>query len=124
MRVQELQRLVRKYYGYTADMEGSGVEVLDMLFVRDKIQDILDGSTPEEKLARPLYERIHELDRLLWEQRETFLMVVGESELRHARQQQRSPRSHWWWYLDELNVLPEPIREWHEQLADVFAPAG
>lgn len=120
MRIQELERLVRKYYGIIADLEGSGVEVFDLLFVRDKIQSILDETTPENELSTALYERIHDLDVLLWQERDTFLMVVGAKELQHARQQQRSPRSHWWWYLDELRVLPQTIREQRDRLANAF----
>jgi hypothetical protein len=30
MRVQTLEKLVRKYYGYVADLEGSGVSVYQM----------------------------------------------------------------------------------------------
>lgn len=107
MNVAELDRLVRKYYGYIADLEGSGVEVLDLLFIRDKIQSILDQLTPEEELPSSLYERIYELDALLWAERDTFLVVLGEEELRHARRGQRSPRSHWWWYVDDLKIPPE-----------------
>ena len=124
MSVQELERLVRKYYGYVADLEGSGVETFDLLFVRDKIQSILDKSTPEKDIPGSLYERVHGLDRLLWDERETFLMVVGEKELRHARQQQRSRRSHWWWYLNELKALPQPIREQRDRLSQAFVPAA
>ena len=124
MSVQELERLVRKYYGYVADLEGSGVETFDLLFVRDRIQNILDESTPEEDIPSSLYERVHDLDRLLWDERETFLMVVGEKELQHARQQQRSRRSHWWWYLNELKAWPQPIREQREQLSQAFVPAA
>jgi hypothetical protein len=122
MSVQELERLVRKFYGYVVDLEGSGVEILDILFVRDKIQRILDQSPPEDEIPTSLYEHIHELDRLLWEERETFLMVIGEQELKHARQQQRSPRSHWWWYLDELKTLPQSLRERVDRLTTAFAP--
>jgi hypothetical protein len=122
MSVQELERLVRKFYGYVVDLEGSGVEIIDILFVRDKIQRILDQSPPEDEIPTSLYEHIHELDRLLWEERETFLMVIGEQELKHARQQQRSPRSHWWWYLDELKTLPQSLRERVDRLTTAFAP--
>jgi len=124
MSVQELERLVRKYYGYVADLEGSGVETFDLLFVRDRIQNILDESTPEEDIPSSLYERVHDLDRLLWDERETFLMVVGEKELQHARQQQRSRRSHWWWYLNELKAWPQPIGEQRERLSQAFVPAA
>ncbi len=124
MNAQELERLVRKYYGYVVDMEGSGVEILDLLFVRDKIQSILEQSQPEDEISASLYERLHELDQLLWEERDTFLLVLGERELRQARQQQRSPRSHWWWYLDELKVLPQPLKERVDRLTLSFAPAA
>jgi len=125
MSVPELERLVRKYYGYIADPEGSGVETFDLLFVRDKIQSTLDESTPEKGFSSFLYERIHDLDRLLWDERDTFLMVVGVKELQHARQQQHSPRSHWWWYLDELNALPRPVvQDQRERLTQLFVPAG
>ncbi len=124
MNVVELDRLVRKYYGYIADLEGSGVEVLDLLFVRDKIQSILDQLTPDEELPSYLYEHIYELDALLWAERSTFLLVLGEEELRHARREQGSPRSHWWWYVDELKVPPEPVKEQHERLAQTFTATG
>ncbi len=124
MSVQELERLVRKYYGYVADLEGSGVEVFDLLFVRDKIQRILEESTPEKEIPDSLFERIYELDRLIWAERETFLMVVGKKELRHARQQQRSPRARWWWYLDELKILPYSLQEQRDRLARAFVRAG
>ena len=111
MSIEELERLVRKYYGYVIDFEGSGVEILDMLFVRDKIQQILDQSLPEDEIPASHYDHIHELDRLLWEEIETFLVVIGKQELKHAREQRKSPRSHWWWYLDELKALPQIVRE-------------
>jgi len=123
MNVQELERLVRKYYGYVADLEGSGVEAFDLLFVRDKIQRILDESGPEDEIPGSIFEHIHELDRMLWAERDTFQIVVGEKELQHARQQQRSPRSHWWWYMDELKMLSQPIRKRRDRLAQAFVPA-
>ena len=124
MNMHELERLVRKYYGYVADMEGSGIEILDLLFVRDKIQRILEQSQPEDEVPASLYEHLHELDQLLWEERGAFLLVLGERELRQARGQRRSPRSHWWWYLDELKVLPYSLREPIDRLTMAFAPAA
>lgn len=118
----ELDHLVRKYYGYVADLEGSGVELLDLLFTRDKIQTILNRLSPEEGLPVRLYEHIYELDALLWDERQTFLVVLGEKELRHARQQQGSPRSHWWWYVDELKAQPEPVQAQRQRLAQSFTP--
>lgn len=123
MNGQEMERLVRKYYGYVADLEGSGVEALDLLFVRDKIQQLLDASGPEEQIPIPLFEQIHHLDRALWAESETFRMVIGDRELQHARRQQRSPRSHWWWYLDELQALPQPAQRQRSQVTPVLVPA-
>lgn len=123
MTAQTLERLVRKYYGYVADLEGSGVEALDMLFVRDKIQSMLDKTTEETEIPSSLFERIYDLDGALWQEREVFLRVVGAKELQYARKRQRTPRSHWWWYLDELRVLPQSIWNQRERLAQAFIPA-
>ena len=123
MNWQELERLVRKYYGYVADLEGSGVEALDLLFVRDRIQRILDKTGPEAQIPRLIFEQIYELDHVLWTESETFRMVVGDRELQLARQQQRSPRSHWWWYLDELQMMPQPRQNRRDPLTPVLVPA-
>lgn len=102
--IGELEKLTKKYYGYIADLEGSSIEVLDLLFVRDRIQGILEKIKPDEPIPQLLYEWIYALDFLLWQERLSFLAVVGKKELEHTREQQKSPRSHWWWYLDELKV--------------------
>ena len=96
MSVAALERLVRQYYGYVADLEGSGVEVLDLLFVRDMIQTILNRLPPDAAFPPTLYTLIYDLDALFWAERRTVLLVVGEEALRHARRGQGSPRSHWW----------------------------
>ena len=121
-KVDELKKLTQKYYGYVADLEGSSIEILDLLFVRDRIQGILEQMNPDESIPKSLYERIHTLDTLLWENRHAFLIVVGEKELKHARKQQKSPRSHWWWYLDELKRPKH--RAWKEILGNVADRAG
>ncbi len=123
MNWQELERLVRKYYGYVADLEGSGVEALDLLFVRDKIQHILDASGPEEQIPAPIFVQIHELDQALWAESETLCAVIGDRELQHARRQQHSPRSHWWWYLDGLQVLPQPTPKERSPSMSALIPA-
>ena len=125
MNVAELEKLVRKYYGYVADLEGSGPEAFDLLFVRDRIEHVLARSAPDEAIPSVLHERVYELDNLLWDQRPLFLAVVGKRELQHARQQ-HAPRSHWWWYLDELRLRPEREVQWEERvrLAQALAPAG
>ena len=89
-KMDELTKLTQKYYGYVADLEGSPVEILEMLFVRDGIQQILGQMSPDESIPQPLYEQIYALDAVLWQNREVFLMVVGEKELEHDRKQQKS----------------------------------
>ena len=125
MSVAALARLVRQDDGDVADVEGSGVEVLDLLFVRDTMQTILHRLLPDAVLPSPLYARLDDLDALLWAERRTVLLIVGEEALRHARRGQGSPRSPWWWSLDELPAPPEPVREQRTRLAQVgTAPGG
>jgi len=104
--IGELEKLTRKYYGYIADLEGSSIEPFDLLFVRDRIQSILEKIKPNDTIPQSLYEWVYTLDSLLWQERRSFLTVVGEKELEHARKQQNIPRSHWWWYIDELKASP------------------
>ena len=113
--IDELEKLIKKYYGYVADLEGSSIEVLDLLFVRDKIQSILENMEPNDTIPQPLYERVYTLDSLLWQERRSFLIVVGEKELKHAREQQKAPRSHWWWYIDELKAPLEQDVLWKQK---------
>ena len=68
-------------------------------------------------------ERIDDLDALLREERSTFLMVVGQEALQHARRAQGSPRSHWWWYLDELSAPPTPVQKHRARLAQTLTAA-
>ena len=77
MSVQELERLVRKFDGYVADLEGSGIETCDLLLVRDTIHSILEESTPEQRELGSLFAHIHELDCLRWAARETFVRLMS-----------------------------------------------
>jgi hypothetical protein len=121
---EQLERLLRKYYGYVADLEGTGVEILDLLAIRDQIQLLLEQSTPESVLPQRLYNQVYQLDDVFWREKDVFLQVIGERELRHARFQRQSPRSHWWWYLDQLKASPRVAGEPGQLLAHAFAPAG
>ena len=123
--IDELEKLIKKYYGYVADLEGSSIEAFDLLFVRDRIQNILDKIKPNDTIPQPLYEWVYTLDSLLWQERRSFLTVVGEKELEHAREQQKIPRSHWWWYIDELKAPLEQDVLWKQKasLAEAFAQA-
>jgi len=121
---EQFERLLRKYYGYVADLEGAGVEILDLLAIRDQIQFFLEQSTPESVLPQRLYNQVYQLDDVLWQEKGAFLQVIGERELRHARFQRQSPRSHWWWYLDQLKASPKIVGEPGQSLAHAFAPAG
>jgi hypothetical protein len=94
--------------------------------VRQIIQEACRSSlrhTTEQEIPSSLYGQIHELDNMFWAQRETFLMVIGERELRNARQRQHSSRSHWWWYLDELRMLPQPKNTERDWLTQAMIPA-
>ena len=123
--IGELEKLTKKYYGYVADLEGSSIEALDLLFVRDRLQSILEKIKPNDTIPQSLYEWIYTLDSLLWQERCSFLTVVGEKEFEHAREQRKIPRSHWWWYINELKAPLEQDVLWKNKafLAKAFAQA-
>ena len=59
----------------------------------------------------------------LREERSTFLIVVWQEELRHARRGQGSPRAQWWWSLDELPAPPAPVQQHCARLAQTLPAA-
>lgn len=90
-----LESLVTSFRADTEDADVSGMEHLQMLFVRDEIEE-RRGELSLEQIAL-----VDEADRRLRDQAPIFvralLRVVPLDELRRGR---AVPPSRWWWYLD------------------------
>lgn len=70
-------------------------DVLDVLTLRDRIQDYLD--TNEQEIPSDALLRIHELDQLLKQQTPTIVNTLDLSEWQILLHR---PVEAWWWYLE------------------------
>ncbi|MGP1382637.1 MAG: tetratricopeptide repeat protein [Thainema sp.] len=80
-------------------------DVLDVLTLRDRIQDYL--ATDEQEIPSDALLRIHELDQLLKQQTPTVVNTLDLSEWQTLLQ---PPTEAWWWYLE----LPPEKRWWNQ----------
>jgi hypothetical protein len=101
--MNDLIQLINKYRGYLRDPEGSAPEIMDMFFVRDQIEQILEGHDSAKNLSPDIHRQIMELDDEFWHNIHLFIEVIGSQALSHARLQLNIPRKRWWWFIDELS---------------------
>jgi hypothetical protein len=98
-----VQKVIPAYLtGKMADPEAWVDELALVLHSRDELEWAF-------AISPPLWEtfgiKVEELDRLLLSMKETILTHFPAYTT--FRQQFPRPRSHWWYYLDEIISLPE-----------------
>lgn len=79
-----------------------------LMFQRDMLEKDLQQYGERGELA-PIWQRVHELDRILIEQR-WMVLDHARDYYEHERERLRMPRGYWWWYLDEVEAAKLP--EW------------
>ncbi len=97
MNSSELEKSLVVYEKSVSFPDVSGMEHLDMLLTRSKIEQhsgLLDASQKE---------RLSAADQQLLKQRERFCNAIQRiGQLEDWRQQYDVHVSHWWWFLDVL----------------------
>jgi hypothetical protein len=94
--------LVKNYAVAVEHPEVSGFEHLDMLMLRDRIEDQLT------QLSTNQIAQLALADRTLLAHAGAFQRELSHiTDLEYERQRRRPPLSHWWWYLDVLAYLPD-----------------
>lgn len=69
------------------------------LYARDLIEDVLRSNGPElVSCAR----RVMQLDNTLLARREVLVEAMSLEVYQRRRQGLDEPKSHWWWYLDQI----------------------
>lgn len=80
----------------------SGMEHLDMLMTRSEIAKYEAHFTGKEK------ERLRKADRLLLQNAKKFYSAIRQvADIAIWRADEKTPPSHWWWFLDVVAQLPE-----------------
>ncbi len=80
----------------------NGMEHLEMLHLRSELAERIFELSPEQSA------RLAEADRTLLNQSKLFAQAIEKvANLAEWRRQMQVPTSHWWWYLDVIQSLPQ-----------------
>jgi len=107
------------------DIDDAFSDELDsLLYARDCLEEELQAHPDSEELA-PYIDKIKELDFILHAKRHVVLQIIANYPQWRETLKERPPRSHWWWYLDQLNgdgyETEREVVSWPaEQLGIVF----
>lgn len=98
-----VRKLIPPVFTSLEDADEAFSDELDgLLYARDYLErEIREGSV-DEALASHL-KRIKELDALLRARKEIVLKIIPNFSRWRERFKEKPPRSHWWWYLDQLD---------------------
>lgn len=100
--MKDLTILISKYKGYIRDPDSSAPEIMDMFFVRDNMENVLENHDSVQTISPELHRQIIELDDELWHKIDQFLEIIESQALQNARTKLNIPRKRWWWFIDEL----------------------
>lgn len=82
----------------------SGAEHLELLNIRDQIEEIVNTFNPREK------RKLREADRKMLANMAIIYQEISRFiDLSNYRNQQGISPHQWWWYLDVLSFLPNDI---------------
>ena len=77
----------------------SGFELLEFLDIRSRL------AIQEPLFSQDDRRRLEDIDRQLLQMAPSWLARIMEvADLAEMRQRARALPSHWWWYLDEINL--------------------
>ncbi len=97
MKSNELEKLILAYETDVRFPDVSGIEHLDMLLARTKIEENKENLTLEQQA------RLAVADNYLVQQSQLFYKAISQiADLEQWRKNARATTSQWWWYLDVL----------------------
>jgi len=97
MNTKELEKLVSKYEGYILSMGELGIEAVELLSVRDKIENYL--TKVYDVIPIHILAEIMRLDLIFKEEFEIFRKEFSQEEVAHFQKSVRKSATHWWWHL-------------------------
>jgi hypothetical protein len=108
----ELESLVFAYETGVRFPDVSGMEHLDMLLTRSRLEKARKDLNIEQK------ERLATADQVLARDSDRFYAAIKQiADLELWRNHEKAPASHWWWYLDVLAHVRPSLRL---EAAEVF----
>lgn len=103
MTLDNLRKMIEEYKDYVLNINFLNQDIVKMLILRDEIEDLLLNLEKRETDLEADKIRLETFDTII---RKTMKMVYRKlSAILNPlpyREERKIPRSHWWWYLDEL----------------------
>lgn len=103
MTLDNLRKMIEEYKDYVLNINFLNQDIIKMLILRDEIEDLLLNLEKRETDLEADKIRLETFDTII---RKTMKMVYRKlSAILNPlpyREERKIPRSHWWWYLDEL----------------------
>ena len=97
MNMKELEKLVSKYEGYLLSVGELGIEAVELLSVRDKIEEyLIEGY---DIIPIHILAEIMQLDLIFKEEFEIFRREFSQEEIAHFQRSVKKSATHWWWHL-------------------------
>ena len=99
----ELREMIEKYKDYLLDAEHLEGKVLEMLTLRDEIEELLHRLEKKGTELSAERTRLESLDHIGRKKAKIILRHLRACvDLTPYREERNIPTSHWWWYLDDL----------------------
>lgn len=101
--LDNLKKMIEEYKDYVVNINFLNQDILKMLILRDEIEDLLLNLEKRGTDLEADKIRLETFDTII---RKTMKMVYRKLSASlnplPYREERKIPRSHWWWYLDEL----------------------
>ncbi len=103
MTLDNLRKMIEKYKDYVLNINYPEQEILKMLTLRDEIENLLLNLEKRGTGLEADKARLGTFDTIIRKKMKmVYRKLTASLNPLPYREERKIPRSHWWWYLDEL----------------------
>jgi len=103
MTLDNLRRMIEEYKDYVLNINYPEQEILKMLTLRDEIENLLLNLEKRGTGLEADKVRLETFDTIIRKKMKmVYRKLTASLNPLPYREERKIPRSHWWWYLDEL----------------------
>ena len=103
MSLDDLRKMIEEYKDYVLNINYPEQEILKMLTLRDEIEDLLLNLEKRGTDLEADKVRLETFDTIIRKKMKmVYRKLTASLNPLPYREERKIPRSHWWWYLDEL----------------------
>ncbi|MCX7667755.1 MAG: hypothetical protein N2Z84_02355 [Atribacterota bacterium] len=99
--LDEVRTWIEEYVKKVANLKDQKGKEIELLHLRDKIEEWLSFYRSQGAFVDPEETRIGNFDALLEKQCSLFVRMVGKKALEGERKKLNPSRERWWWWIDE-----------------------